>query len=172
MKNNKQEILFKNVTKYDSKNYNQFIQFHNKKYAFSNNSYIIIMTILLVYCVILNIRQKNIPLIFLFIGLLIGLLLWKIYFPMTRYQKTQNELNNIKTTHYTFSFYNLYFQVDKTIMYYFKLYKVFETKDYFYLYINPNYAMLVSKNGFEVGTTEDFRKFIKKKCLLKYRKQA
>lgn len=34
MKNNKQEILFKNVTKYDSKNYNQFIQFHNKKYAF------------------------------------------------------------------------------------------------------------------------------------------
>ena len=172
MKNNKQEILFKNVTKYDSKNYNQFIQFHNKKYAFSINSYISIMTILLIYWVILNIRQKNIPLIFLFIGLLIGLLLWKIYFPMTRYQKTQKQLNNIKDAHYTFSFYNLYFKIDKKIIYYFKLYKVFETKDYFYLYINPDYAMLVSKNGFKIGTAEDFSNFIKKKCLLKYRKQA
>ena len=51
-----------------------------------------------------------------------------------------------------------------------KLYKVFETKDYFYLYINPDYAMLVNKNSFEIGTSDDFRKFIKKKCLLKYRK--
>ena len=44
------------------------------------------------------------------------------------------------------------------------------TKDYFYLYINPDYAMLVNKNSFEIGTLDDFRKFIKKKCLLKYRK--
>ena len=34
----KQEILFKNVTRYNTKNYNQFIEFHNKKYSFSNNA--------------------------------------------------------------------------------------------------------------------------------------
>ena len=69
MKQQKQEILFKNTTKYNSKNYNQFIEFHNKKYAFSNNFYIIIMTILLIYCIILNIKNSNIAFIFLFIAL-------------------------------------------------------------------------------------------------------
>ena len=130
------------------------------------------MTILLIYCIILNIKQKNIPLILLFVALLIGFLLWKIYFPLKRYQKTQKNLAKTKDTGFTFSFYDLYFLVDKKPIYYFKLYKVFETKDYFYLYINQDYAVMVSKNGFKIGTAEDFSKFIKKKCLLKYRKQA
>ena len=172
MKQQKQEILFKNTTKYNSKNYNQFIEFHNKKYALSNNFYTIIMTILLIYCIILNIKKSNIPFIFLFIALLVGFLLCRIYFPIKRYQKTQKKLSNIKEVGYTFSFYNLYFLLDEKVIYYFKLYKVFETKDYFYLYLNPDYAMLVSKNGFKIGTAEDFSNFIKKKCLLKYRKQA
>ena len=170
MKQQKQEILFKNITKYNSKNYNQFTEFHNKKYALSNTFYTIIMTILLIYCIILNIKKLNVPFIFLFITLLIGFLLWRIYFPMKRYQKTQKELSNIKEASYTFSFYNLYFLLDKKAIYYFKLYKVFETKDYFYLYINPDYAMLVSTSGFELGSAEDFGKFIRKKCLFKYRK--
>lgn len=170
MKQRKQEILFKNTTKYNSKNYNQFIEFHNKKYALSNNFYTIIMTILLVYCIILNIKKLNILFIFLFISLLIGFLLWRIYFPMKKYQKTQKKLSNIKEARYTFSFYNLYFLLDKKVIYYFKLYKVFETIDYFYLYINPDYAMLVSKSGFELGSAEDFSKFIREKCLFKYRK--
>ena len=172
MKPKKPEILFKNVTKYNTKNYNEFIEFHSKKYSFSNNFYTIIMTILLIYCVILNIKQKSIPLIFLFLGLLIGFLLLKIYLPMKRYQKTQKNLAKTQETGFTFSFYEWYFLLDKKPIYYFKLYRVFETKDYFYLYINPAYAMLVSKKGFKIGTAEEFSKFIKKKCFLKYRKQA
>lgn len=171
MKPRKPEILFKNVTRYNTKNYNEFIEFHSKKYSFSNNFYTVIMTILLIYCVILNIKQKSIPLILLFVALLIGFLLWKIYFPLKRYQKTKKNLNT-KDTGFIFSFYEWYFLLDKKPIYYFKLYKVFETKDYFYLYINPDYAMLVSKKGFEIGTAEEFGKFMKKKCLLKYRKQA
>lgn len=170
MKKQKQEILFKNITKYNTKNYNQFIEFHNKKYALSNNFYTILMTILLIYCVIFNIKISNISFIFLFVALLIGFLLLRVYFPMKRYQNTQKKLRNIKEVRYTFSFYNLYFLLDEKVVYYFKLYKVFETKDYFYLYINPDYSMLVNKNSFEIGTSDDFRKFIKKKCLLKYRK--
>ena len=171
MKLKKQEILFKNVTRYNTKNYNQFIEFHNKKYSFSNNLYTIIMSLLLFYCVILNIKQKNIPLILLFVVLLIGFLLWKIYIPMKRHQKAQKNLANFKETGFTFSFYDLYFLLDKKTIYYFKLYRVFETKDYFYLYIDPDYAMLVSKKGFEIGTAEEFSTFIKKKCLFKYREQ-
>ena len=171
MKTKKQEILFKNVTRYNTKNYNQFIEFHNKKYSFSNNCYTIIMAILLIYCIILNIKQKNIPFILLFIALLIVFFAWKIYFPMKRYQKTKKNLSTVKETGFTFSFYDLYFLLDKKTIYYFKLYRVFETKDYFYLYINPDYAMLVSKKGFEIGTAEEFSTFIKKKCLFKYREQ-
>ena len=170
MKSQKQEILFKNTTKYNSKNYNQFIEFHSKKFALSNNFYTIIMTILLIYCIIFNIKNLKIPFIFLFIALLIVFLLYQFYFPMKRYQKTKKKLSNVKETGYTFSFYNFYFLLDKKVIYYFKLYKVFETQDYFYLYINPDYAMLVSKKGFEIGSSEDFSKFIKKKCFFKYRK--
>ena len=52
-----------------------------------------------------------------------------------------------------------------------KLHKVFETKEYFYLYVNEDTAFLVSKNGFKLGNSNDFSEFIKKKCLLKYSKQ-
>ena len=72
MKINKPNILFKNVTTYTSKNYNQFLKFHNNKYEFSYNFYTIIMSILLGYCAIMNIKQKNISLIFLFSFLFIG----------------------------------------------------------------------------------------------------
>lgn len=171
MKPKKTKILFKNVTKYNSKIYNQFMEFHSKKYTFSTNSYTIIMTILLIYCIILNIKQKNIPLIFLFITLLIGFLLLRIYIPMKKYEKTQKNITKLKETGITFSFYDWYFLLDKEPIYYFKLYRVFETKDYFYLYINSDSAMLVSKNGFKIGTAEEFSKFIQKKCLFKYRKQ-
>ena len=41
--------LFKNTTKYNSKNYNEFINFHSKKFNFSYNAYTLIMCILLLY---------------------------------------------------------------------------------------------------------------------------
>ena len=67
----------------------------------------------------------------------------------------------------TFNFYKFYFEIDKTRVYYFKLHKVFETKDYFYLYLDEDTAFLVSKSGFKLGTPKDFSEFIKKKCIFK-----
>ena len=163
--------LFKNTTKYNSKNYQQFVEFHNKKYSFSHNAYTGIMTSLLVYCLILNIIQKNFLFMLLFFALLIVFLLFRIYLPMKRYKDTQKHYKENKESNFTFSFYNHYFTLNDYTFYYFKLYKVFETKDYFYLYVDDENAALVSKNGFDIGTTEEFSKFIKKKCLLKYSKQ-
>ena len=76
--------LFKNITKYNAKNYEQFIKFHGEKFNFSYNLYTVVMSILLIYCIILNIKQKNIPLILLFIALLVLIFLWRMYFPMKR----------------------------------------------------------------------------------------
>ena len=163
--------LFKNITNYNADNYNQFVQFHGKKFSFSYNAYNIIMLILLLYCIVLNIVEKNFLFILLFIALTTLLILYRIYWPMKKHEQTKNKFEKNKETRFTFSFYRFYFTIDERTFYYFKLYKVFETKDYFYLYIDDENAILVSKSGFEIGTVEDFTNFIKKKCLLKYSKQ-
>lgn len=169
MKINKAKILFKNITTYNNKNYAQFLKFHNDKYEFSYNFYTIIMSILLIYCVIINIKNKNILATLLFILLLIVFILLRFYLPVRRLKKTKENIRKSSTSTHTFFFYDYYLKVDKQIMYYFKLYKIFETKDYFYLYINQDYALMLDKKGFQIGTVEDFRSFIKRKCFLKYK---
>lgn len=164
--------LFKNITKYNSKNYEQFIKFHGEKFNFSYNMYTAVMSILLIYCIILNIMQKNIPFVLLFLALLILIFLFRMYLPMKRYQKTKKQYSKNKETSISFIFYKFYFTVGKKTFPYMRLYKVFETKDYFYLYIDDENAVLVSKNGFRVGTAEEFSKFIKKKCFFKYKKEV
>lgn len=164
--------LFENVTKYDNKNYKKFLEFHSKKYSFSYNFYTITMVLLLIYCVIFNIIQKNLPIFLLFFVLLIIFLFIRIYWPIKRYQKTKKQIAQNKKNNFIFSFYNFYFTLNETTHYYFKLYKVFETKDYFYLYVNEDNAAMVNKNGFNLGTPDEFSKFIKRKCLLKYSKQS
>ena len=88
---------------------------------------------------------------------------------MKRYQKTKNKFAKEKETSISFEFYNFYFSFNKQTMFYSKLYKVFETTDYFYLYIDDENAVLVSKAGFTLGTESDFRDFIKRKCFFKYK---
>jgi len=165
--------LFKNITNYTEKNYKQFTEFHNNKYSVSYNIYTLVMSILLIYCVILNIKNKDVKLFLIFSLIFILFLVWRLYIPYKRYQKVQNDYNKNKNkcTKFTFSFYKHYFTIDKKTLYYFKLFKVFETNEYFYLYIDEDNAALVSKNGFEIGSAEEFSNFIKKKCLLKYSRQ-
>lgn len=164
--------LFKNKTKYTEKNYQQFVNFHTKKYNFSYYAYTIIMAILMAYCCILAIVQKDFGLAVLFAFMFVIFLVLRIYVPGRRYLKTKKDLKNEKSNSFTFNFYQHYFTIGKSRLYYFKLHKVFETKDYFYLYVDEDNAALVSKSGFEIGTPADFTNFIKKKCLLKYSKQT
>lgn len=163
--------LFKNITKYNSNNYKEFTEFHTNKYSFSQNAYTIIMSILLIYCIIINIQNKDILTLLLFVVLLILFLAWRLYLPFRRHQKLQEDYKDNKERAFVFSFYKHYFTLNKKTIYYFKLYKVFETKDYFYLYIDEDTAALVSKKGFEIGTAEDFSNFIKKKCFFKFRNE-
>lgn len=166
------KLLFKNITIYNSKNYNQFIKFHGKKFNFSYNLYTLIMIGLLIYCIVLNILEKNLTLFLLFITLLLLIILFRLCLPVRRYQKTKKQFAENKNISITISFYKFYFNVGKKSFYYFKLYKVFETKEYFYLYLDEENAVLVNKKGFRLGTSEEFRNFIKKKCLFKYSKQT
>ena len=169
-------LLFKNRTKYTKQCYQKFLEFHNKKFGISSNLYTLLIVALIAFCFVLQLNYGNKKVASMLILVFIAFISWRIFHPV---KEIQDEINSPKISQestFVFCFYKNYFTVsDGNQMnkcYYWKLYKVFETKDYFYLYINPDYAMLVSKNGFKIGTAEDFSNFIKKKCLLKYRKQA
>lgn len=163
--------LFKNITIYNSKNYNQFVKFHGDKFNLSYNMYTLVMLALMLYCVVLNIIQKNLLLLLLFLAMFALTIVFRMFLPAKRYQKTKKKFAQNKQTSISIDFFKLYFKVEQKVYPYLKLYKVFETQDYFYLYIDEENAVLVNKNGFKLGTVEDFTEFIKKKCLFKYSKQ-
>lgn len=164
--------LFKNTTKYTKQSYEQFISFHNKKFNFSYMIYTLVMSVLLIYCIIFNITQKNFLYMLLFLAILFIFLIIRLYLPIRRYKKTQKNYAKNKEMNFKFAFYPYYFTIGKKPIYYFKLYKVFETKNCFYLYVNEDNAAILNKNGFEIGTADEFSKFIKKKCLFRYSKQS
>ena len=164
--------LFKNITIYNSKNYNQFVKFHGDKFSFSYNAYTFVLLALLLYCIILNIVQYNIPLMLLFLAMFAFIILFRMYLPSKKYQKTKKNFAEKKQTSVSIDFFKFHFKVEQNYYPYLKLYKVFETKEYFYLYVDEENAVLVNKNGFKLGSLEEFTDFIKKKCLFKYSKQA
>jgi len=163
--------LFKNVTKYTDNNFQQFVNFHTNKFNLRYNFYTIIMSILIAYCAILGITQKSWGICLLFTAMLIAFLIMRIYIPAKEYRMNKERFSNNKSTLFSYDFFKWYFIIDKYKVYYIKLNKVIETKDYFYLYINEDTAYLVSKSGFKLGTPEEFSEFIRKKCILKYNKE-
>ena len=162
--------LFKNTTKYTNKTYQKFIDFHNKKFDLSSTLYTIVMFILIIYCFIYSISQKTFLLSLVFFIAFILYSILKIYVPTQKYKKTKNKYQD-KPSYYTYIFYKMYFTISDKPIYYFKLHRIFETTDCFYLYIDDDTAFSVSKSGFKLGTAEEFSKFIQKKCFFKYRKQ-
>ena len=166
------KLLFKNITIYNSKNYNQFIKFHGDKFNFSYNAYTLVILILILYCIVLNIIQKSLFLALLFLFMFAFIVVFRIYLPGKRYQKTKKKFAENKQSKITIDFYKFHFKIKQKIYPYLKLYKIFETKDYFYLYLDEENAILVDKRGFKLGTSIEFADFIKKKCLFKYSKQS
>ena len=70
-------------------------------------------------------------------------------------------------------FYENYFRVKNTIgnskLKYYKLYRVYENENYFYLYLNKDNCLILEKSGFMIGSTDDFRSFMKNKVRFKFK---
>ena len=56
------------------------------------------------------------------------------------------------------------------IMRYSRLYKVYENKEFFYMYLDKENALVLEKSGFERGDPDSFGKFLKEKIKSKYKK--
>ena len=164
------KILFKNTTKYNSKNYNQFVEFHNNKYNTYYKLYTLIYVLIFLYCFIINAKQKNVLFSLLFILIILAFLIYRIFVPAYKYKKSSNKLKNNKQLICVFCFGEHYFTMNGQKVYYIRLHKVIETSDYFYLYVDKENAALVNKKGFSKGEPSEFSDFIKKKSLFKFEK--
>lgn len=166
------KILFKNITEYNRDNYNQFIKFHQEKFGTKTLIKFGIIGLCLIYILIANLINKN----WRFVGIffLIGVVVYGLSKLIITTQ-TQENKNNIKNKKkFTFFFYENYIKVKcgrkfRRIMY-FELYKIFQTNEHFFLYTDEDHSLILSKDGFEIGTPKSFDMFIRKKCPLKYKR--
>lgn len=163
--------LFENTTTYNSEIYTEFVKFHNQKYNLRYNLYTLFMLVLIIFCMVLQFLHGNMNLGILFVFVMVIFIVWRVFHPYFFVKKEANSNKVKKQLTNTYSFYNNYMEIkniNNTVkLKYYKLYKIFETKDCFYLYINKNYSYVLSKDKFSVGNSEDFYKFIKKKLWYK-----
>lgn len=165
------KILFKNKTKYTKDVYKKYLEFHQEKFGRKYTFTTIVIILLLSFCIITNLIYKNYPTACLLIIALISYCFYQFFYPVKKIQKELKTEKFEKEQTFTFKFYEKYFSIsnNKQIeeIKYWKLYKVYESKEFFYLYIDKEHAFLLNKSTFVKGNPEDFFKFIKKKCLLK-----
>ncbi len=165
------EILFKNKTKYTKDTYAKYLQFHQNKFK---NKYIFNTTVtilLILFCIIINLQYSNQSAIFILLIILSIFCFYSFFYPIKQVKKELKTEKFEKEKEFTFKFYKNFFTISDTKsiekIQYWKLYKIYETKDFFYLYIDKNHAFLLNKTTFSKGNTSDFFKFIKRKIWFK-----
>lgn len=162
------KVLFKNTTKYTKENYNNFLEFHTNKYGKKELLKIILIGICILYILIFNIVYKN------WLLVLGAILLGVIVYLIEKNKSEKQAKGRKKVKEFTFYFYEKHIKIKYKRQFerlkYFRLHKIFETDEYFFLYLDEKNSLILSKDGFEIGTAREFSTFIKNKCPLKYKK--
>ena len=169
------ELKFKNITKCSKEIYNEFLEFHNKKFGLKERMNLIFILIVISYMLVFNIKFKNFKfIVIVVILLLIAFLSYKIY---RRENTPKKELKSSKIRNndeMIYNFYNLYLEVirnkEKQRIWYSRIYKIHQDDLNFYLYLDETHALLMDKKGFVKGNLEEFKEFISKRCIFKYKK--
>lgn len=168
------EILFKNITTLDKEEYIELVKFHGRKNNLKYYSYTAFMSLIIIVGIAYQIYFKNYTSLLLLVLLLLAFLGYRIIAP---YKKTEKEINGEKVSGNlvnTYIFYEKNFVVEnrygKDTIKYRKLFKVYENNNAFYLYITKENVFIVEKNKFEIGTAENFKKFLSQKIGYKFKK--
>lgn len=171
-KTTKNKLLFKNITTNNTKTYKNFLEFHNDRNILKYNLFTFFISVLLIFCISIQFENKYYLLSFLFVIIFIFFICYRIFKPIFKVKKEVKSKKISKGFQNTFFFYTNYFSVKnykgKEKTNYLFIYKVYETPNFFYIYINSENAYLISKDGFEKGTSKQFSEFIQKKVLFKY----
>lgn len=168
------KLLFKNTTKYTKSIYDEFLAFHRKKYGFTYTAYTVIVVAFILFGLILQIKYHNFSIAILLCFSLTFFILWRYLRPISDVSKEYQSDKIQNEKEYTFKFYNNFFtsEDNKEIskIKYYQLYRVFETSDFFYLYIDKTLSFLMDKSKFKNSNSAEFSRFIKKKCWWKFKK--
>lgn len=165
------KILFKNTTKYDKENRENFVNFHKHKYGTKELINGILLVAAISYIIIFNLMNINWYSLLIFVPLCI-----LIYF-INKYvtKKNKQKKNKQKNKEFSFFFYERHMKIkckrQFERMTYFEIKKIFETDENFFLYTDDTHSLILDKDGFEIGNEKDFAEFIKRKCPFKYRNQ-
>lgn len=166
--------LFVNKTTYSQETYIDFLKFHNKKFNLSYIMYTMFWSFMFLLCIILsfssNMRLQGV----LITIILVIFIIYRFARPKMIVEKEMSSEKISTNNTNTFTFYNNIISISnkngKFSYKYFMFRKIFETSDFFYLYVSKENAFLINKNSFSLGNAEDFAIFLKRKCPLKYKK--
>lgn len=162
------KILFKNTTKYDKENRENFVNFHQNKYGKKELIKAILIAIAVLYILIFNIIRFNWKFILILVPTGFVIYLINKYTVSKRKEKNKKQKNK----EFTFYFYERHIKIkckrQFERMTYFEIKKIFETYENFFLYTDDKHSLILDKEGFEIGNSEEFAEFIKRKCPFKY----
>ena len=165
------EPLFINSTIYSKEELEKFFKFHRNKYL---KKYILFTVAFVVYMLILivfNLVNRNWKMAW---GLIAIAAIIYIYYTQIREEKKQKNNKELIDKQFKFEFYDKYVAINNSKdqkLNYFSFCKIFETSTHFYMYVNKEYALMLNKEKFIKGNHTEFRNFIKKKCIFKYKKE-
>lgn len=164
--------LFENTTTYTPDIYREFVEFHNRKYNLKYHLYTLFILALIVFCMVSQFLYGNIALGIAFVFVMVFFLFWRVFHPYFFVKKEANSNKVKKHLKNTYSFYDNYMEIqnskDTIRLKYYKLHKIFDTENNFYLYLNKNHSFVLAKNGFSIGNVDDFYGFMKKKLWYKF----
>ena len=169
------KLLFKNTTKYSDTVYNEFLTFHSNQFKYSYLLYTVILCAVILFLVIVQIKIHQISISVLLCAVLTVFILWRIFHPISEVTKEYKSEKIQQQVEYTFKFYENKFTIEDLNYFsnskYSDIYKVFETDSFFYLYLDKTHSLLLEKNSFTQGSSNEFSEFIKRKCWLRYRRR-
>ena len=165
--------LFQNKTTLSKNIYIELLAFQQKKFGWRYTVYTAFFSLLFILLISFLFANHYFAQGFIFFAIFVCFSTYQFIQPTRKNtkefhsDKVQNNLVN------TYSFYKNYFVIKNTMgsdkIAYYKLYRVFETKNYFYLYLDKTNILVLDKSGFLLGTIQDFKKFMKHKMWLKFK---
>lgn len=167
------KLLFKNTTTYSKHIYDDFLNFHSKKFALKYHIVSFAISMLIIFLIMLYIQNHYYGLAIIFCACLTSFILYRYFHPIEEVTQEYHSNKITQKQSFTFCFYKNYFKIytkkEYSIVHYRKIYKIFETDTFFYIYLDRRHSLLMDKSGFKKGTPLAFRTFIKKKCPFKYK---
>ena len=174
-KMNDSKKLFENKTNITMESREKFNQEYIDEFGMSA---LLNTTFIFVYfgaCCIYAFLEKEIKAAILVIVGLVLYICYQIIAPKRRAKKQKNAIVSTGDFVNTYKFYKSYFTLKPSIgnlqtIYYFKIGRVVETKEYYFMHFKDiNEGIIISKDGFTKGNAIEFSEFLKKKFFFKYK---